>query len=74
MTNVNKEQLPSSGKDYRDFFYNLTGNLTGEEYEAINTEWKQIEIFPAVQGSTVEDLEKINESQDTKIKSITELG
>ena len=57
MTNVNKEHLPSSAKDYadgtRDFFYNITDQLSSEEYSAINTEWKKIEIFPAVQGSTV---------------------
>ena len=59
-TTVNRQSIDNSKR--HSTFYQLTNELSKEEFSNIQTEWKEIELFPLIETSTAENFEKITEN------------
>ena len=59
-TTVNRQSIDDSKR--HSTFYQLTNELSKEEFSNIQTEWKEIELFPLIETSTAENFEKITEN------------
>ena len=59
-TTVNRQSIDDSKR--HSTFYQLTNELSKEEFSNIQTEWKEIELFPLLENSTAHNFEKITEN------------
>ena len=62
MTEVNKYKIDNTREGSKNLFYDVTNQLSKEEFANFQSEWKEIELFGPIENSTVEDIEKINDS------------
>lgn len=62
MTQVNKYKIDNTREGSKNLFYDVTNQLSKEEFANFQSDWEKIEIFGPIENSTVEDIEKINDS------------
>ena len=70
-TTVNQHDVDVTSEETQSFesefhektrkFYDVTNELSKEEYSNIQTEWKKIEFFPLVNVSTTDDVNKVRD-------------
>ena len=62
MTQVTKYQIDDTREGSKNLFYDVTNQLSKEEFANFQSEWKEIEIFGPFESGTIEDFEKISDS------------